>query len=363
VNMLKRSVAALICLWMLLSQTESFAATEPAPAEADQGAKSILEKSLSIVEIDKEIARIDESRQATAAKITESERLIGEQETLIEGKREQAGAILRAYYTGERQSLWLSLLSLDKFSDLFAVFDYFNVIFENDGHTLDRYTTAYREIKSLNAEYKKTETELNELKSRLVAQRNRVAALQSEVQSELDQSGNREQLQSMIQDLIAHWQSSGIEAVQTYFRALAAAMKDFPELLDNHRENIVIDGFNYTVQIKETDLNAFLRQKNPLFKQMEFKFEPGLVKASGKQDNMEVSIYGNYTLEEEPENAIRFHVDRLTFNGIDLPDTTCRDLEKQFDLSFYPQKVIALFKATDIKIEQGKLIVDLTIAL
>jgi hypothetical protein len=65
----------------------------------------------------------------------------------------------------------------------------------------------------------------------------------------------------------------------------------------------------------------------------------------------------------EKSGAILFHVDELIFNGLALPDTTRRSLEEEFDLGFYPQKMVSFLKTKSVQIEDGKLIVKLSISL
>ncbi|MNG35560.1 hypothetical protein D3C84_1223280 [compost metagenome] len=81
----------------------------------------------------------------------------------------------------------------------------------------------------------------------------------------------------------------------------------------------------------------------------------------GDNGNIRVKIVGTYTVENEPQNAIRFHVKQLIFNGLALPDTTRADLEREFDLSFYPQLLIKYVKAKSVTLEDGELTVQLAI--
>jgi len=56
-------------------------------------------------------------------------------------------------------------------------------------------------------------------------------------------------------------------------------------------------------------------------------------------------------------------VDHLLFNGLELPDTTRQALEKEFDLGFYPAKLVSFIQATSVKIEDGTLEVKLKMSL
>ena len=78
---------------------------------------------------------------------------------------------------------------------------------------------------------------------------------------------------------------------------------------------------------------------------------------------MDLLIAGYYSVENETQNAIVFHVERLVFNGLELPESTRRALGEEFDLGFYPQQLISYVKATDVQIIPGTLEVSLELSL
>ncbi|MNI90612.1 hypothetical protein D3C73_1481570 [compost metagenome] len=57
-----------------------------------------------------------------------------------------------------------------------------------------------------------------------------------------------------------------------------------------------------------------------------------------------------------------FHVDEVVFNGLKLPDTTRKALEEDFDLGFYPEKIISFLRATDVSSAAGVLHVKLALS-
>ena len=94
----------------------------------DEEVRRILEKSLSVVEIDKEIARTQQQQTAISIKLA-VEGELDKQKKSISKHQEDAGRVLRAYYTGERDFLLTALLSSDNLSSLLTMVDYFDFIF------------------------------------------------------------------------------------------------------------------------------------------------------------------------------------------------------------------------------------------
>jgi len=140
-------------------------------------------------------------------------------------------------------------------------------------------------------------------------------------------------------------------------------MKNMPDWVQNNKDMLSIDGLNYTLTIPEKKLNEFLREQNEMFNNFEFVFEDDAVSVSGQRDGLDVTITGHYTIENKPDNGILFHVDELKFNGLALPDTTRKSLEEEFDLGFYPQKIVSFLKAKSVSVKDGQLVVKLSVSL
>ncbi|WP_308638897.1 coiled-coil domain-containing protein [Paenibacillus silvisoli] len=334
---------------------------DPAQPE-DEEVRRILEKSLSVVEIDKEIVRVQQQQQSVADQLQASQAKLKEQEQSIGKKRDDAGKVLRAYYTGERD-IWLTaFVSVDNLSELLTLLDYFDLIFTHDKLTLNTYKTQYRELKKSIAKLDDQSKQLDELEEKLQTQRTRVVALQKDVDSSLSGRSDADSLRQLINEFNDFWQNVGLTEVRRYFSALSKAMKHMPAWVqDNKDEMLEINGFNYSLTIPEDKLNAFLREQNELFNTFAFEFKQDTVIVTGKKDNLEVRLTGHYTLEEN--GSILFHVDSLIFNGLELPDTTRTALEKEFDLGFYPSKIVSFLKTKSVSVEDGKLLIKLAISL
>ncbi|QOS80255.1 hypothetical protein JNUCC31_04815 [Paenibacillus sp. JNUCC31] len=350
--------AFIVCIILFIQLPSTYAYGESSPQDTHE----ILQKSLSIVEIDHEIERIgerqkqlDEQRQALSLQLQE-------QEEQIHIQQDRAGAVVRSYYTGERDSLLMTVLGARSFKDLFILFDYYQIIMGRDQAVLDKYQDRYRSLQQTSSQISQTRSELSELKINLQHQRERVLVLQKEVDGKVAASGDAAVMQKLMDELTSYWENIGIYEVKRYFKALAAAMQNLPQFIQEQNGGISTTGKTYTIRIGQDELNTFLRSQNPIFEDFAFEFEKDRITASGQRDQLQLSIEGHYTVENEPQNSIRFHVDKLVFNQLELPDTTRHMLEREFDLGFYPQKILSFVKATEVSTSEGILEVKLAIS-
>jgi len=370
--------AAFIALCLITCLT----AAPPPPihaATADE-LKLLLQKSLTAYEIDQELERIESEERQLEQKISKTEQDIQTQQALSAETRKHAAKVLRAYYMGDRDSLWMLLFSTASFKDALTLFDYLQMIVRNDRDTLHKHLTNQKQLQELQSSLLTSKTSLEQAKARFLAQKDQRLQLQQQLDAELTKqpaAANAVILQQMAQ-LTVQWQDKGIPLFRTYFQALAQAMKQLPEMVSapgtsssqdqsGLNQHLIINGFQYTFQISDQDLNEFLRSKNPIFRNLNFQFNSGIVTASGKQDDMEVTIIGHYELatkgEDKPKTYVRFRMDQLRFNGFDLPQTTIEAMEKEFDLGIYPQMLASFLQVTGVQVENGKLSLLFKLAL
>lgn len=335
---------------------------EPQPPATDE-IHTLLEKSLSVVEIDKEILRIQEQKQMLTLAMAETEQQLTLQEQQISSKQEQAGNILRAYYMGDRDFLFTALFSSKSLSQLFQIVDYIELILANDKHTLTTYRDQYSHMQEGYTKLEAKETELAALEQSLLTQKERVIQLEKQLAQQLAGRSDEERIRLLIQELTSFWEDAGLTKVKQYFHALSQAMQKLPDWVQNNKHLLEIKGFQYTLRVPEDELNIFLREQNELFNHFSFTFSDGIITAYGKKDDVEISVSGHYSVEDEPVNGIIFHVDQLLFNGFALPDTTRQALEEEFDLGFYPQLIISFLKASAIEMNDGELVIQLSIKL
>ncbi|MFB5677301.1 coiled-coil domain-containing protein [Paenibacillus terreus] len=332
-------------------------------AAIDEQTRKILQDSLSIVEIDQEIERIGLKQTETQHKQQELQTQLSIQREQIQSHQERAGAVLRSYYMGDRDQLLSILLGAKNLGQALTLIDYYQIIISRDKDILTAYQQRYTSITELERQTAIAAAELQDMKSKLITQRTRVAALQEQVDQQVNGSSDSETLKRLIEEMTSYWENIGLYEVRRHFKALAAAMEGLPQFIQGQKGAIVTNGKKYTITIQQDEFNRFLQSRDEMFKQFGFTFEQDGITVQGKSGTMELLIKGHYTLENIPKNAIVFHVDRLVFNGLELPDTTRSNLEQQFDLGFYPQMLLPYVKATGVETLPRQLKVQLELNL
>ncbi|XID95342.1 coiled-coil domain-containing protein [Paenibacillaceae bacterium WGS1546] len=359
---MRRLPALIVAGAVLLLAVSRAGALLPVYAEPySEETRSLLEQSLSVVELDREIERIAALRAATETAIAAGERRLAEQEIAIAAQREKAGRVLRAYYMGYRDFWLAAILNADSLPEILRVWDAMELIVRSDRKTMDAYATDYQNLKAGYARLTQEREELSSVERELVAQKERIAALRSDLDRALSSSDDEQMLRRLMEELQAYWRNVGLYEVKRHFHALAKAMNRLPEYVKDTPGILTISGLKATLVLTDAQLNEFLRKEDPRFENFSFAFDGGKLTMEGKSGNLQVRIQGRYAIEDEPENAIRFYVDELVFNGLALPDTTRAELEREFDLGFYPQKLIQYVKARSVELADGSLTVELSV--
>jgi len=354
----------LLLLFCFMFTPAVYSEQDATPVMPDsEEARRILQDSLSIVEIDEEISRISNRIVELEALQDELQGKIGALELTIRDRRERAGAVLRSYYMGEREQLYYMLLSAKSLAGFFRVLDFYDVIIQNDRDVLTAYNNQYQELASSKAEAARNASALVEVKDNLVRQRERVLALEKQVDSAVSTSSNPEAMKKLIEEFTLYWENVGLYEVKRHFRALANAMENLPDFVQGSKDILKTNGKVYTINIHEDELNAFLRSEDELFNSFAFHFNDGKVIASGESGNLSLLIEGRYTVVDDPQNAIMFQVDKLVFNRIELPDTTRKALQEEFDMNFYPKQLVSFLKATEVSSTNQRLMVTMELDL
>jgi len=326
----------------------------PAWAETTlEEARRLLEKGLTIHEIDRELERLAQQEKQIAAELETVTARIAEQERQVAVRKEAAGKVLRSYYMGYRETLYLSLLKMDSLYDALAALDFMTIIFRHDQHRLLSYRESLLVLNGMKEELLQTEQTLQQVKTAYLSERERLVRLQEELETELAflPEPEAESLREQIADVTSDWQSRGLPLFEKYLGELSAAMMHLPDILATNEDYLRIENAQFVFRISDDQLNRFLRDRNAIFENLTFSFADGVIAAHGEESGTEVSIRGRYAIDNDPANRIRFHVDELQYNGLTLPDTTVKDLEERFDLGIYPEKFQVKAEATDVAVE------------
>ncbi|MDP5273136.1 coiled-coil domain-containing protein [Chengkuizengella axinellae] len=317
--------------------------------------KKLLEKGLTIFEIDQELDRLTIKEENIAQEITETKNSIEVQRQLADQSREKSGEILKKYYTRERDDLIQLLFSSESISEALTVLEFMQAIVSRDQKILNNYQEDYDKLQNLLLELLTTQQELLEIKKAYLFEKDRLITLQKELDDEISQLEDGESILEQIEQLTLDWEREGLPVFKNYFQALAKAMQNLPDILTDNRQHLQLEGLQFVFQITDTELNDFLKTQDPLFKPFEFTFQENMITAQGSNDQIEIKLSGIYKIVSEPENIIEFQVTELRYNEYNLPDTTIRALEEEFDLAFYPKKIAPFIEATEIDLRDGNL--------
>lgn len=347
-------------LLLYLSAFLVLASSSPAQAELSiEDTRKLLQQSLSIVQIDEEISRITQEETAVTLQMIQTEVELTLQEKKLVKTRERLGKVLRSYYKGERASLWLLLFNAESFSQLLRMFDYLTYIYKSDQNALHAYREDYSRLQALNGELTGKKTDLAGLKRDFAKQRSRVLALQQEVDQALkDNPEAAVAVAAQIEQVKTEWREQGLPLFQKYFSAISGAMQQLPGKIIGDKENRYIKGTS--LAISDADLTAMLRSANPELEKLTLTFKDGRFTARNTDRDLDASIVGYYTVEENP-NRLQFHVEKLDYNGFPLDETTNRSLERDYDLSFTPGLVLPMLHAKEVSTQDGLLTVIFTI--
>lgn len=345
---------------MYLAADPSGASYTPAIPDNEETRK-LLEQTLSSAEIEREIIKVTADQHALEEKVEILNKQAAEKETAIAGQQEHAGAILRSYYMGERDGLLNAFLSAKSISRFLAIFDYYEIIIGNDRDILSQYEEQYKDLKATLKSAERSSDELKRLRSALEEQKIRVAALNKEIEAGVRDSSDPESMTALLKEFTLYWENIGLHEVKTYFKALSSAMNKLPQFVQNREGVLTRKGMTYELKLKEEDLNEFLQSQNELFRDFAFHFNDGSITASGRSGALALSLTGHYTIQEEPINGLIFQVDHVVFNGLELPESTRLTLEEEFDLGFYPGKIVSFLRATAVDSREGVLHVKLSI--
>src|SRR5690606_10763785 len=103
--------AGLLSLMLMVA----FAADTSAELSLDD-TRALLQESLTISEIDREVERLSGEEVIVGEQIQQTQAAIVQQSDTVERTRRHAGKVLRSYYMGERDQLWLLMLQTDNFA-------------------------------------------------------------------------------------------------------------------------------------------------------------------------------------------------------------------------------------------------------
>jgi hypothetical protein len=325
--------------------------------------KELLKKSLTIVQLDQEIARLSNQDTQVTTQINTTQGDLIKQDEKVAVTREHAGKVLRAYYMGDREPIWTLLFTAKSFADALALYDYLNMIITNDHLLLASYSDSLKDLKALQEHLIQTQSQLREVKTAFIAQRDRNIALQKEVDARLKliPQDQAQVILTQIDQLKATFKLKVVPLFVKYFQGISEVMPAFVNhALNEERDKYIV---GTTFQVNDQDFTQFFRKENKLFENLSFQFRDGMYSVVGVDGDIKASIKGHYTVEENP-NRLQFHVDELGYNDNILDETTNRYMEERFNLSISVDKYTqGLLQAEEVTTENGFLTLKMRISL
>lgn len=361
--MSKRVYAVVLAASLAFASGAEALLAESSVGEWTPEQRRLLQSTLSLNELQRDVQRIAEEQEELA---WQRKQLNGEISTLegrVADNRERTGIIVRAQYMQSRRPMILSLLNARSFGEFNRLYGYYRIALRHNEEVLLGFRQDTDALQSRRTALVANSERLERVKRGIEEQQRRLRTLQEDIDAGLLASDDPASLKRLAEELDVYWNNVGLYEVDEYFSALASASAELPDFLQSSGKMKVSGlGTRYTIELTDEELNSFLRSRNADFENFSFAFEDGKVVAEGQRERLTLRIEGRYTLQVEPQNAVLFHVDKLIFNGLELPDSTRTELEQKYDLGFYPQKV-APVEVSDVEMNNGHLRIQLQLVL
>jgi hypothetical protein len=296
----------------------------------------ILQQHLTQKELERSLSLIQAEEKKLHVDIAQLDVDMDRQQLVIAAMRRHAGDVARAYYTGERVSLFTLLFDAENFNDFLLLYDFLQLLYQRDLEKLEKFQAERKKWEQLQTSKQKRLSELQELRVRFEKQLEELLAIQAEKEKNLQKLPDPTSVTALMEHLIVDWQERGLPAFRTFFGVLSKVMFQMPELATPERISSE-DLFSHTLTITQDDFNRFLVSKDELFKQAQFSFENNQLIVNGTYNQMQLRVVGSYELVSSKE--LKFHIKELAFDGFQLPTATIEEMEKQFNLSFYPEMI------------------------
>lgn len=304
----------------------------------------IFELKREILLINNELNEVEKSTQMIKKDILSQEK---ENEKIKERVKEMLVTVQKR---GKYDFLHMVFASND-FFDFLRITELINVIFKRQNELINLYIAENEKLKNKKdlLDYEKNYLlELKEYhKKRLID----LGVSEKELNYELNQLEEGEEIRKLGEELIILWKNEGLETFELFFSALASTMNELPNHLS--KDKIKSSGFlKREIAFKEEELNKIIKT-NPLLKSINIKFKPDQLVVEGNYNNLSLLITGKYKITEE--HNLSFEIERMFFNGYSLPQNTINEMNKKYDLGFYPNQIVKGAKILDFGINLNEI--------
>lgn len=313
----------------------------------------ILQQHFTQLELERNLGLLRQEENNLLRQIDDLDQQLTQKEGIILEERKRAGDTIRAYYTGERESLLSLLFETKDFNDLLLLIDFLQLLFEHDMAKLEQFQQERTQVAKLQVTKHEQLGKVKELRIHFEKQLAEIKRIQEEKEKNLKTLKDPTSVQSLMDHLILDWRNRGLPAFRNYFSSLAATMSEVNQLatLDHFETNLFKRSI--TLTIGQDEFNQFLASKNEIFKGSSFQFENEQLIVEGSIDQMNIKIIGQYELVSPTE--LKFHMNQLVFDGFDLPQTTIDELEQEYNLGFYPALINPKIEVEGLSLKDQKL--------
>lgn len=346
----------MLCLLLLaLPLTATARAEEPLPLD-----QLILQQHFTQKELERTLTLIKQEESRLNGEIAQLDLDLQRKKLVMEAMRRHAGDVARAYYTGERANLLTLLFDTENFNDFLLLFDFLQILYERDLAKLESFQKERAAMASMQAERQNRLTLLQNLRRQYEKQLADMLAIQAEKEKNVQMLSDPTSVQALMDHLVADWRERGLPAFQTFFNELSGVMFQISELATPER--IQSDGlFTHTLTIRQDEFNRFLVSKDELFKNAHFSFDNNQLIVEGTYDQVHMRLVGTYELISP--KALKFHINELYYDGFALPASTIEEMEKTYDLGFYPELISSNIQVQGITMANQELKLQLKINL
>ncbi|MGC5325583.1 coiled-coil domain-containing protein [Brevibacillus sp. SYSU BS000544] len=354
---LRANKTVMIVLFVLIFSTPPsvLQAEEILPIE-----QLILQQHFTQMELERNLTLVKAEEATLFREIEKLDQQLISKEQHMRQMRKHAGDVARAYYMGERDSLLSLLFETKNFNDLLLLLDFLEYLFERDMSKLETFQAERQQAIELQASKQVRLNKVQQLRTHFEQQLAEIKRIQAEKEKNLQTLKDPTSVQTLMDHIITDWRNRGLPAFRTYFAALSTVMLELQELATP--EHIQSNGlFSHRLTIGEAEFNQFLASKNELFKESKFQFTNNQLIVDGSYQQMNLKIVGNYELVSPTE--LKFHMKQLLFDGFLLPDTTIKELEKEYNLGFYPTLISPNIKVEGMTLADQKLELDIKFEL
>lgn len=320
----------------------------------------LLQRSLSITEIDRALVRIADEENVLKAQQASLQREINFQTIEMNKLRDKVGIILRQYDQGIKLPFWVLLLQANgmSFQEWIAWYEYLDLMVKHDMETVKRFSDAQKALAKKQDEMRQAELALQDARSNYLIQKANVTALQKALDAELSRMKDAKELMLYFRQISARWLSVGLPQFRMYLTKIAVAMENIGALIGGDTLSFEREGTVFRLDDKR--FNRFLRGRNADLANLNFIFEENLLKVDGIVDEQHIFMEGDFEIINQPKNGMRWNLHRIRYMGVELPLTTVQEMQETFGFTFFPSEygVSLTLKTIEVQDRNLKIVIE-----